>query len=547
MSRAVAEAYASGQPLRLAVYRRIRTTTAANIPSARTPGMECGGEADPLRHRRHSGWGSPTATASPTATNTATPGRRRRSPAATRTATRDPADRDEGTDGDRQPTMRTATVAPTPTGTPAAGPTVLVGSNAMGDTQDYVVPGTANAFQVTAASAGTLNTVAIYLDRTNTATTIVLGMYSDNGGQPGTLLTRRKIRRAYERGLEPRRGAAGHPGRSQELLVGDPGARKGKGRSSSGRAGRGARRSVSYQTTLTGPSRRRGRVGSGIPAARPPPTAPPVTIVPGTPIGASTPVPRVHRPAWLCSEGSPGLGKPSCRTATARALGVVAPVQAPHRILSAPTNTYPAFHSCPPMSGVAGKTGRVRQGDTIMSFHSIRVSISDRALFPVLVMALVITGMPVAIADLPTAISSPQGVQAASAVDDWTQDGHDAGRTGYTPRGPGRAVDAGVDVEWAGREWRHRQPYVRCARRGAHRDGGRRRLRPRRCAGHLRPGESDRHPAVECDGDELQRGPRLRPGHRRGLRRWGRRQSVQDRRVLGRLRPAEICRRQPDQ
>jgi hypothetical protein len=62
----------------------------------------------------------------------------------------------------------------------------------VGDRQDYTIPGTANAFQLTAA-AGTLNTLAIYLDRTNTATTVVLGVYSDNGGTPGTLLTQGTI------------------------------------------------------------------------------------------------------------------------------------------------------------------------------------------------------------------------------------------------------------------------------------------------------------------------------------------------------------------
>jgi hypothetical protein len=62
----------------------------------------------------------------------------------------------------------------------------------VGDQQDYTIPGTANAFQLT-ATAGTLNTLAIYLDQTNTATTVVLGVYSDNGGNPGTLLTQGRI------------------------------------------------------------------------------------------------------------------------------------------------------------------------------------------------------------------------------------------------------------------------------------------------------------------------------------------------------------------
>lgn len=69
---------------------------------------------------------------------------------------------------------------------------MLIGSNAVGDQQDYTIPGTANAFQLTAA-AGTLSTLAIYLDRTNSATTVVLGVYSDSSGSPGTLLTQGAI------------------------------------------------------------------------------------------------------------------------------------------------------------------------------------------------------------------------------------------------------------------------------------------------------------------------------------------------------------------
>ena len=67
-----------------------------------------------------------------------------------------------------------------------------MGSNAIGNQQDYTIPGTANAFQVT-ATAGTLNTLAIYLDRTNTATTVMVGVYSDSGGNPGALLTQGTI------------------------------------------------------------------------------------------------------------------------------------------------------------------------------------------------------------------------------------------------------------------------------------------------------------------------------------------------------------------
>ena len=70
---------------------------------------------------------------------------------------------------------------------------MLIGSNAIGDQQDYVVPGAANAFQVTAKATSTLNSLAIYLDPTSTATSVVLGVYSDHGNKPGTLLTQATI------------------------------------------------------------------------------------------------------------------------------------------------------------------------------------------------------------------------------------------------------------------------------------------------------------------------------------------------------------------
>jgi hypothetical protein len=56
-----------------------------------------------------------------------------------------------------------------------------------------VIPGTANAFQVTATTTGTLTKLGIYLDPNSTAMTVVLGVYSDRGGNPGKLLTHATI------------------------------------------------------------------------------------------------------------------------------------------------------------------------------------------------------------------------------------------------------------------------------------------------------------------------------------------------------------------
>ena len=92
------------------------------------------------------------------------------------------------------PTMTsTATAIPTATSTPSSGSSALLGSTTIGNQQDYTIPGTANAFQVAAKTSGTITTLAVYLDRTSTATTVILGVYSDRGGSPGTLLTQGTI------------------------------------------------------------------------------------------------------------------------------------------------------------------------------------------------------------------------------------------------------------------------------------------------------------------------------------------------------------------
>jgi hypothetical protein len=48
--------------------------------------------------------------------------------------------------------------------------------------------GTPEANQFVATGSGTVDTLSIYLDPTNRATTIALGLYADAGGVPGALL-----------------------------------------------------------------------------------------------------------------------------------------------------------------------------------------------------------------------------------------------------------------------------------------------------------------------------------------------------------------------
>src|SRR5437870_4478460 len=49
-------------------------------------------------------------------------------------------------------------------------------------------PGKAEAFRFTATATGTLSSVAVFIDATSTATSIVAGVYASNGSHPGTLL-----------------------------------------------------------------------------------------------------------------------------------------------------------------------------------------------------------------------------------------------------------------------------------------------------------------------------------------------------------------------
>ncbi|MDP9123638.1 MAG: PQQ-binding-like beta-propeller repeat protein, partial [Pseudomonadota bacterium] len=73
------------------------------------------------------------------------------------------------------------------TGSP---PPVLAGTQVIGSTHDGNVLGMAEAFQATAAGCdGTANAINLYVDAASTAGTVVVGLYADNGGHPGMLLT----------------------------------------------------------------------------------------------------------------------------------------------------------------------------------------------------------------------------------------------------------------------------------------------------------------------------------------------------------------------
>jgi hypothetical protein len=69
-----------------------------------------------------------------------------------------------------------------PPGTP------LLGTQTIESNRDTNPIGAAEAFQATATANGTLGSLSIYLDASNSVQQLTIGLYSDNGGHPGTLL-----------------------------------------------------------------------------------------------------------------------------------------------------------------------------------------------------------------------------------------------------------------------------------------------------------------------------------------------------------------------
>jgi hypothetical protein len=83
-----------------------------------------------------------------------------------------------------------ATSASTPPVTASGGtaPVLLVGNATVASLADNDSAGLAEAFRFTASAAGSAQDAWIYVDSGSTATGVNLGLYADNGGQPGSLL-----------------------------------------------------------------------------------------------------------------------------------------------------------------------------------------------------------------------------------------------------------------------------------------------------------------------------------------------------------------------
>ena len=75
-----------------------------------------------------------------------------------------------------------------PSGPLPPNPTPLVGDANVESNIDSNPAGTAEAFSYTATSSGTAGNLQVYLNGTNVASQVVVGLYSDTSGAPGTLL-----------------------------------------------------------------------------------------------------------------------------------------------------------------------------------------------------------------------------------------------------------------------------------------------------------------------------------------------------------------------
>src|SRR4051794_27104424 len=72
----------------------------------------------------------------------------------------------------------------------AAAPQTLIGASTVQSPSDSTGAGAAEAFKATASASGTTSKMSVYVATGTTAGTMVVGIYSDANGHPGTLLTK---------------------------------------------------------------------------------------------------------------------------------------------------------------------------------------------------------------------------------------------------------------------------------------------------------------------------------------------------------------------
>jgi beta-glucanase (GH16 family) len=135
-------------------------------------------------------WVHVTTAGQPTATPTSTP---RSTDTPTVTPTSQPTDTPTlGPTPTPTDTVQPATATPMqmPTATPTAtsSASFFVGSTSIGAAHDNSPAGEPEAFPAVAAASGTAGHIRVYIDAGNQSSKVIMGIYADGGGKPGTLL-----------------------------------------------------------------------------------------------------------------------------------------------------------------------------------------------------------------------------------------------------------------------------------------------------------------------------------------------------------------------
>jgi hypothetical protein len=71
--------------------------------------------------------------------------------------------------------------------------TVLLGDQAVEPKIDGNAGGSAEAFSTVATTTGSVKQLTFYVDSTSAASSVIVGLYTDNGGHPGTLLSQSAV------------------------------------------------------------------------------------------------------------------------------------------------------------------------------------------------------------------------------------------------------------------------------------------------------------------------------------------------------------------
>jgi hypothetical protein len=90
-------------------------------------------------------------------------------------------------------TTTSTTVSVTVSNAAPPPPIFLFGDQTIESFVDFNNAGIAEAYKSTATTAGTLRSIKIYVDAGSTATKLVVGVYSDAAGHPGTLLAQGSV------------------------------------------------------------------------------------------------------------------------------------------------------------------------------------------------------------------------------------------------------------------------------------------------------------------------------------------------------------------